>query len=475
MRATIIAAIVLLIIIGWACPPKNLVHRWSFPSYSQNFPVPIKHGKLFALAQEYPDTFDVNEYHPWTSIDFKTDYKGYMNTILRYCLDGNVDVDFRVQDNKVRKWYNAPWLHYGLNGREYHHGLTRERPVPIHELTPKQNVGLENWAIGFYNAPGGYTIGKVWYTDSGIPNRDFADFPEGTVSFKLLFTAGTSKEVPFLRGSKEWTANIYDCNPEAGDSISRAVCSSKRIDSTVRLLQIDIAIKDKRAGKTGWVFGTFIYDGGSSGKTIWERMIPVGLMWGDDQKIDTMIHKPNAFNNSYLKETVLNQSLIRSCNDSLEAGAYMRHHGLGGRLNGPVDNPISSCISCHSKAAINDTGLAAPMADFSLTRETFTIPAFKRYFSTISSGTAIYQPDTIPYRQLDYSLQLSAGIRNYYQSQKDFRKEQILAFKETGFNPNHYRSKVKSARFRAYQQITKFPPTASGDLPEVTRNGLITP
>ena len=104
--------------------------------------------------------------------DFKTDYAGYMNAVLQYCIEGNLDIDFKVQDNKVRKWYHAPWLHYGTNGREYHRGLTRERNVPAKELLPTQDVDIENWAVGFYNAPGGYTIGKVWLSgDAPAPSR----------------------------------------------------------------------------------------------------------------------------------------------------------------------------------------------------------------------------------------------------------------------------------------------------------------
>jgi hypothetical protein len=51
----------------------------------------------------------------------------------------------------------------------------------------------------------------------------------------------------------------------------------------VRLLQIDVAVKDNRAaGTTGWVFGTFNYNSAAPGSTAWQRMIPIGLMWGND-------------------------------------------------------------------------------------------------------------------------------------------------------------------------------------------------
>lgn len=446
-----------------SCGLKNNPHSsantpFHFLSYDTTYPPPQSASDVFELSQQYPDTFNVNEKHPWEAIDFKTDYKKYMQTVLDYCLEGNTEVDFKVQDNKVRTWYHAPWLTYGLNGREYHHGLTRERPVPAGELLPQQNVDLENWAVGFYNAPGGYTIGKVWDTASK-PGTHLLPFPEGTVSFKLLFTTGPVDKVPFLEGTKEWTANVYRCNPESADlsPIQKKTCIEKRYDTTVRLLQIDVAIKDKRAGAAGWVFGTFIYNGAHKGKTVWERMVPVGTQWGDDSSDTTLLHKPGAFINPTLKETVLNPELIAQNDTSNVKKAIMSHHGLGGRLNGPVDNPISSCISCHSKAAIQPNGTPAPMADFSLTRATFTLSAFDTYFSVINGGSGILTIKGQQYNKLDYSLQLAAGIRNYYQSQIDAQRNAKLQL---------LKSATKTTE-KANQPLNLI------DLPEVSRGGLI--
>ncbi|MCW3463040.1 hypothetical protein [Chitinophaga nivalis] len=445
MKCLLVVFLMALAIFSCKTPPAKSPYKTQFPSFDPDYPPPAGAKNLFELSQDYPDTFKVDEVYPWTAIDFKKDYKAYMQAVLHYCLEGNLDVDFKVQDNKVRKWYHAPWLHVTLNGREYHHGLTRERPVPPFELNKKQNVGLENWAVGFYNPPGGYTIGKVWESDS-IPALQLADFPEGTVSFKLLFTTGTPDKIPFLKGSKEWTANIYPCNPQSGTPAQQAACKAKRIDSTVRLLQIDIAVKDKRAGEAGWAFGTFIYDAGKGGTTVWDKIVPVGLMWGDDSNVDTLINKEGAFINPKLQETVLNADLIEITAATNNLKAYLSHHGLGGRLNGPVDNPISSCISCHSKAAVTDFGSPAPLANFKLTRKTFTVAAFQEYFSPIKGGTGPLTFEGQTYNKLDYSLQLAAGIRNFYQSLID--KSKIN-------NPNFSKS------------------SAIQDLPEVTRDGLI--
>ncbi len=384
---------------------------FNFPSYNPNFPPPPGYPDPFSLSQDYPGTYDAGATYPWQAIDFKTDPIRYMNTVLKYDLEGNVDADFVVQNNTVRKWYHAPWLHDdsrpGGNGREYIHGLTRERATPVGELHEKQDVPLENWAVGFYNEPGGYTIGQVW--KNGVsPSVGNNSFPEGTSSFKLLFTDATVDKVPFLQGSKEWTANIYPCDP--------AKCG-QRINRTVRLLQIDIAVKDKRSTATGWVFGTFIYDSSAPGVTVWDRMVPVGLSWGDDSGIPDMINRSGSFINPKLTQTFLNSALIKNGSGSSENKAYMSHFGLGGRLNGPVDNKVASCISCHGRAANLPNGQPAALGNFSTSIAAYPSADFNKYFATIPGGAGLLDQDGKSFTKDDYSLQLSYGIRNYYQHQ----------------------------------------------------------
>ena len=387
-----------------------------FPSFDPNFPPPAGVNR-FELSQDYPVQYE-DENYPWLNVNPFENPEKYMDVVLAYSLEGNLEVNFKGQDNQVRKWYHAPWLHDDSrlttdgrpgNGREYINGLTRERGTPLFEIHKNQDVRLENWAVGMYNAPGGYTLGRVWKTETGVPNPRNSTFPEGTVSFKLLFTDGEVQKVPFLEGTLEWTANIYKCNP-------RGVDCRERINRKVRLIQIDIAIKDQRAKKTGWFFGTFMYDASASGRNVWEKMVPVGLSWGDDQIVFSRMNDDGAFVNSDLKETYLNPSLIEDPDKEYTDQAYVRYHGLGGRLNGPVDNPISSCISCHGQAGVSDSGNILPMADFSQQRVSFSLREFIRYFSNVRPGAYGRNFDGRNYISTDYSLQLSAGIRNYYQS-----------------------------------------------------------
>lgn len=396
-----------------ATPPSTAV---SFPSHDPRFPPPSDVKSPFALRQDYPETYNANQSYPWDDIDFKEKPELYMRTVLNYSLEGNLEVDFKVQDNKVRNWYHAPWLHddgrKAGNGREYWHGLTRERASEPLELHQNQTAQVENWAIGFYNEPGGHTLRKVWLT-GGAPDPSQSTFPEGTVSFKLLFTTGTVEQVPFLAGTKEWTANVYPCNPRP--EVPPCPDSKKRVDRTVRLLQIDIAVKDKDAGETGWVFGTFIYDASREGNNVWEKMAPVGLSWGDDSTVQSMMTTEGAFLNEDLKESHLFTDLIET-KKKYTNEAYMRHHGLGGRLNGPVDNPISSCISCHARSGVTQVGEPMPQGNWNLTRPKFKIPDFEKYFSPIKGGANSVQVDSKTFITTDYSLQVATGIRNYYKS-----------------------------------------------------------
>jgi hypothetical protein len=87
----------------------------------------------------------------------------YLQAVLNYCLEGNTANSFAdVSSNTVRKWYHAPWLHTTNSGREFIHGMTKERPSRVPELGPAQTGAHDNWAVGFYNARGAFAIGQVW-------------------------------------------------------------------------------------------------------------------------------------------------------------------------------------------------------------------------------------------------------------------------------------------------------------------------
>lgn len=338
-------------------------------------------GPVFHLSQNYPSQIPGDTY-PWLQFDPTTQASQYMLAVLQYCMDGNVQADWVPQANPKRSWYHAPWMHWGAHGREPIHGLTFERMSLPGELAPQQTKTLQNWAVGIYNAPGGYTIGQVWAKPL-TPNTRAATFPPNTVSIKLLFTEGDPTQVPFLTGSKPWPAYIYSSAQNTGPTAPRVV-------KTLYLLQVDIAVRDPRvASTTGWVFGTFIYDGRVQGNDPYAKLRPVGLMWGND---------PNLGPTQYHQGARPVQTTLYGPTQAL-----MQHYGWLQRLDGPVDNPKSSCLSCHSTAQwpaavpiLPPTGVAEGS------------PQWMQWFRNIPAGT----PFTSTSVSLDYSLQLASGVQN---------------------------------------------------------------
>jgi hypothetical protein len=157
----------------------------------------------------------------------------------------------------------------------------------------------------------------------------------------------------------------------------------------LRLLQVDVAIRDPRASTTGWVFGTFIYDGRVAGNDPYKKLRPVGVMWGNDPSLG-----PNEYQHGARpKQTRLNPA----------TRGIMQHYGWLGRLDGPVDNPKSSCLSCHSTA---QTGMPAPMVPPTGTPEGSA--AWMNWFRNIAPPQT-FSAGTV---SLDYSLQMASGLQN---------------------------------------------------------------
>jgi hypothetical protein len=210
------------------------------------------------------------------------------------------------------------------------------------------------------------------------PDPRKAIFPSNTVSCKLLFTTAPVSEVPFLDGSLEWQGDI---NHASGIGPR----------PTLRLLQLDVAVKDARASTTtGWVFGTFQYEkAASTSPNWWEHMVPVGLMWGSDV--------------TSLKADVATQQ--EWINTARGQKLHLGRHDLV--LNGPIDNPLGSCTACHGFAQVARVNHASPAIPANPPKKDGATPAsLDAYFANVKSAKAL-SPD---YVSLDYSLQLQLGI-----------------------------------------------------------------
>lgn len=137
-------------------PPPD----WKGPVFRVRNDYPVPPPGPGPAAKELPPMMGPDrplpgfDLYPWLDVDFKKDPKLYCSLIKEYCFEGNVINNFVLQDNKVRNWYHAPWMHWNKNGREPLNGLTFERPTPAFELANTQNRQLQTWACGFYNEMG---------------------------------------------------------------------------------------------------------------------------------------------------------------------------------------------------------------------------------------------------------------------------------------------------------------------------------
>lgn len=410
-----------------------------------NAPPPGWTGPVFRLSHDYPQA-DPGECPPdvcrWLArqVDFKDptpEWEGawaeYMQDILDYVKEGQdlSPAGWNVRVNGQDRWFHVPWMAYDLTrGREFVHGMTNERTVPLSELVEpgearEELAGLhglpdamlrdpvagdtlfESWAVGMYNPWGAYAIGQTWpasgrpvvdtvapgkYRPRGLP------FPQGTLVAKILFSTASEAQVPYLQGSPTWLVDRHVQDAATGEY------SCPRKPQPVRLVQMDVAVVDERS-PTGWVFGTFAYNGTSNGATAWDRMSPVGLQWGNDPQAFPAV--PDS------TKTQIQESVIAPIN-------IPEHLGCGGRLNGPVDNPQSGCMSCHGGAYTRDVGQVPAKG---------TLPpifGFPGMCTTYNAQNAAYfdnvrypesYPDTtltelVP---LDFSLQLQVAFSQYGQ------------------------------------------------------------
>lgn len=373
-----------------------------FPDYGFQAPPGPSSLPNFVLSQNYPAMYpDLHKLPPFfTKLPrtiSNTDFAGwhdYMMAVRDYCFEGNLEIDWRVQENKVRKWYHMPWQHYGDTGRESIHGLTKEAPVEPGQFaatqgrpTPTENY--QAYAIGFFNDFGGYTIGQVW-KDHSAPSAGKA-FLEGTVIAKLLFVDVPSEQVPSLANPVQWMGYIQKTYQQHARSVR-----------PLNLIQMDVAIKDRRAPHL-WLFGTFQYNGQLGNKVGWQNLVPVGIMWGNDPTITD-----STYTNPTPTETKINPNLKESAINPNPKELPPTHLGWNGRLNGPVDNPRSSCLSCHMTAEFPALSAMSPL--FTQNPPPVGSQDWMRWFQNKRCGVAFDAPKA---KTADFSLQLAISLQNF--------------------------------------------------------------
>ena len=374
---------------------------------------------VFRLKTDFPKELPAQAPAFLDKIDFKKNPLEYIMAVRDYSFDGNLP-DWDPFKNRKARWFHIPWLHptttgagaYPPNGgTEGFRGLIKEAPLSPLQLGPGQkgkDGGYSVYAVTLVNDFAGYTLGKMW-ADPNNPDPRTTDarygggFPHGTVFAKLLFTDAPQGQdkLPFMENPLQWKAYITE---NFWKSATRKV-------TAVNLLQMDIAVRDKRAdgpGQTGWVFGTFVYNGQLKNANKFLNLVPVGVMWGNDPNDTTNTTNPfpptQTKVNPNLKETVIFAS----------KDLPPQHLGWNGRLNGPADLNTTSCLSCHIMAqypavtSLVPVG-AAPDGGPTPPAQGGT-PEWMRWFRNLPAATS---SDERTY-STDYSFQVAMSLQNFF-------------------------------------------------------------
>lgn len=369
-------------------------------------------GPVFKLRQDYPDTLPPKETYPWLSMTFNngapSDPKAYLEALRDYLYEGNWEVEWDVAKNQTRKWYHSPWLDYTKDGREFVHGLTHELDLPAGTLGPLQTGWTNTWAISFFNDRASWAMGQMW-CDPENPKPDMLNpdptapnsFPEGAFIGKLLFNNITDEQAPYMKGGFTWQADQY---AEIDPAKRTPADDPQRKIGPVRLLQIDLSVRDDRS-PTGWLMGSYTYDGRQAGDDPIAKMQPIGIQWGNDPGVTPEMVKAGV----KLKEVWINDA-IRDLPSN--------HLGYAGRLAGPLDSSTASCMSCHATAGYPQPPiLSLAYPDPKLPNPTpWPNQHQLAWFNNVPAGVS-WAYDTIV--SLDYSLQLPMGLQNFFRAKKD--------------------------------------------------------
>jgi hypothetical protein len=332
---------------------------------SADTPPPGWKGPRFKLSHDYPKQMPVCA-APWLKrpVSFDSggnwnDWRAYVQDIVDYVKKGQDpnlgdDTGWQLQVANETRWFHVPWMAFdGERGREFAHGLTNELSTALstfhegrgsgkerifHALHANSQVDplFETWSVGMYNPCGAWAVGQA-FPASGVPavhtqeGRMFANglpFPEGTLVIKILNTTANGASVPYLRGSTDWQADAHvQYGPNKYSTCERRV-------RKVHLIQIDLAVVDARS-PTRWVYSTLTYNGSLPGKSVLDRLQPLGVEWGNDPHTFPAVARDDS---GPLRETVLAPTSLP------------QHYGCEKRLAGAVDQANSSCVSCHMGA-----------------------------------------------------------------------------------------------------------------------------
>lgn len=297
---------------------------------------------------------------PWKGMDISTPQGAFAFAVLlqKYVYDGmfeggdkNPDNNLIAQNNKEREWCHMPWLQAGDSGREWVHGLTKERdlyPSPTMEVYKAATKGSD-WGVAYFNSYACATLAKVFGSER-MPNsvlkidESNSASQDGSLVAKFLFTTANW---PAVKSAFKWTANLSgpgNTARELGDA---------------RHIQMDIAVRDSSLKGTlselnHWVMVTYYFDPDYDYAAEYESTV------GGKSPLDKVANLPKGFFKMRPQGVQLSFDAPASAQGSEARFAEFTGASIifkraqtnepAGRLNGPADNPKSSCLGCHGAA-----------------------------------------------------------------------------------------------------------------------------
>jgi hypothetical protein len=347
-------------------PSTSPVAAQAFRNSADTAP-PDWNGPRFTLSHNYPKKMpDCNAAWLKRKVSFSdpnpewNDWKGYIQDMVDYVKEGQDpnltdEAGWKSAVKNETRWYHVPWMAYdGQRGREFVHGLTNELSTALSTFHEGRGSGkehlmgavaangedplFETWSVGMYNGCGAWSVGQA-FPASGAPavynegSRMFAKglpFPEGTLVVKVLNTTADESSVPYLKGTTTWQANGHvQFSPTTYSTCQRR-------PRKVHLVQVDLAVVDSRS-PTRWVYSTLAYNGFLTGATVWDRLEPLGVQFGNDPQTFPAVARPSSKPLSNTVHAPIPPTLPQ-------------HYGCEKRLAGAVDQANSSCVSCHMGA-----------------------------------------------------------------------------------------------------------------------------
>ena len=330
---------------------KGVVPKDPFVTNNGLMPPPSQYsGPFFKLSHHWPSRpLPPLKNPPWSQaiggkLINKENAGAYVAALKQYVSANarQLILNYKDWDGDKAHWYTEPWIG---SIRESIHGTyaAGQFGPPVFPDTGLK-VTFDTHALTYYDERAAYTLYKVWREGAMKPDVKTANFQfdEGSVVLKAAVFGSDDPNVqsnwwPVTDGAAMWP--LYVAIPESSKTATPAVLNGY-------VMQFDMIVKDTvSAPKTGWVFTTLVYDVNASGDA-WDKMVPLGVMWGNDPGVTS----------SDLQETWINPNAPKYSTQTL---------GWGGRLSGPNDGarndiqvgtkvllnePDSSCMSCHGPA-----------------------------------------------------------------------------------------------------------------------------